>query len=277
MPDTALPIIDAWMQHPSQTWLDNEMFDSLRRWKPGEFSTTEQPVEATLRVMDEAGVARGMLCAWWGPDGPMIDNDDVARRCATHPDRFIGVASVDLMRPMAAVDELRRCVELHGFKALRILPWLWGLPPDDRRYYPLYAACCDLDITFCTQVGHAGPLRASEPGRPIPYLDHVALEFPDLRIVGGHIGVPWLDEMISLATKYPNVYIDTSAYTAARYPTGLVDYLRANGRRKVLFGSNHPFWPATDCVAALDTLGLDDDTTRAFLHDNAIRAFALDQ
>ena len=39
--------------------------------------------------------------------------------------------------------ELRRCVEEYGFKALRILPWLWGLPPDDRRYYPLFAACCD--------------------------------------------------------------------------------------------------------------------------------------
>ena len=84
-------------------------------------------------------------------------------------------------------------------------------------------------------------MRASEPGRPIPYLDLVALEFPELRIVGGHIGVPWLDEMISLAVKYPNEYIDTSAYTWARYPAGLVDYLPSHGRRKVLFGSNHPF------------------------------------
>lgn len=161
-------------------------------------------------------------------------------------------------RPMAAVAELRRCVQEFRFKALRVLPWLWGLPPDDRRYYPLYAVCCELDITFCTQVGHAGPLRASEPGRPIPYLYHVALEFPELRIVGGHIGVPWLSEMISLATKYPNVYIDTSAFTVRRYPGELVDYLRGHGRRKVLFGSNHPFWPATDCLPGLDELQPDE-------------------
>jgi predicted TIM-barrel fold metal-dependent hydrolase len=63
--------------------------------------------------------------------------------------------------------------------------------------------------------------------------------------------------MISLATKYPNVYIDTSAYTCTRYPAALVDYLRGHGRRKVLFGSNHPFWPAADCLAGFDTLGLD--------------------
>src|SRR5207245_4477356 len=111
-----------------------------------------------------------------------------------------------------AVRELRRCVRELGFRALRIVPWLWNLPPDDRRYYPLYAECVELGIPFCLQVGHTGPLCPSEPGRPIPYLDHVALEFPELRIVGGHIGFPWTAEMISLATKYPNVHIDTSAY-----------------------------------------------------------------
>ena len=91
-----------------------------------------------------------------------------------------------------------------------------------------------------TQVGHTGPLRTSETGRPIPYLDDVALEFPELVIVGGHIGYPWTAEMISLATKYPNVYIDTSAYVARRYPAELVEYMRGHGRRKVLFGTNYP-------------------------------------
>lgn len=272
---SSIPVIDAWMQHPGQSFLDNEIFSPLRRWKPGPFSDTAQPIETTLKVMDQAGVARGLMCAWSGPEGAMISNDEVAAVCAAYPDRFVGVAAVDLMRPMPAVAELRRCVEDLGFRALRMLPWLWGLPPDDRRYYPLFAACCELDVTFCTQVGHAGPLRASQPCRPIPHLDHVALEFPELRIVGGHIGVPWVEEMISLATKYPNVYIDTSAYSCARYPAALVDYLRGHGRRKVLFGSNHPFWPATDCLTGLDELGLDEPTKQAFLRDNAAAAFRL--
>lgn len=144
---------------------------------------------------------------------------------------------------MGAVRELRRCARDLGFRALRVVPWLWNLPPDDRRYYPLYAECVELGIPFCLQVGHAGPLRPSEPGRPIPYLDTVALESPELVIVGGHIGYPWTAEMISLATKYPNVYIDTSAYKTSRYPRDLVEYLQTHGRRKVLFGSNHPTWP----------------------------------
>jgi len=269
-------IVDAWMQHPSVEFIRDPIFDSLRRWKPSPWSEEAQPVEVTLRAMDEAGVSVGLLCAWWGPSGPIIANDEVAKLCAAHPGRFVGVASVDLHRPMDGVRELRRCVRDLGFKALRVVPWLWGLPPDDRRYYPLYAECCELDVTFCTQVGHAGPLCASEPGRPIPYLDHVALEFPELRIVGGHVGVPWLAEMISLCTKYPNVFVDTSAYTVARYPAELVAYLKTNGRRKVLFGSNHPFWPAADCLTGIADLGLDDTVQRLFLTENARTAFRLE-
>ena len=104
--------------------------------------------------MDAAGVALGLVCAWWGPHGPLIDNEDVAAFIRERPDRLIGVAWVDLGRPMAAVRELRRAVRELGFRALRILPWLWNLPPDDRRYYPLYAECIELDIPFCLQVGH---------------------------------------------------------------------------------------------------------------------------
>jgi predicted TIM-barrel fold metal-dependent hydrolase len=268
-------IVDAWMQHPSPGFLRHPMFDSLRRWSRGALVEGDPPPEWTVGCMDAAGVDVGLLCAWWGPQGPLITNDEVAELVRGWPGRFVGVASVDLARPMEAVRELRRCVRELGFRALRVVPWLWDLPPDHRRYYPLYAECVELGVPFCLQVGHTGPLCPSEPGRPIPYLDHVALEFPELVIVGGHIGYPWTAEMISLATKYPGVHIDTSAYKASRYPAELVDYLRGHGRRKVLFGSNHPAWPAADCLAGLDTLKLDAESTELFLHGNADRVFGL--
>ena len=134
----------------------------------------------------------------------------------------------------------------------------------------------ELEIPFCLQVGHTGPLGPSEPGRPIPYLDNVALDFPDLRIVGGHIGFPWTSEMISLATKYQNVYIDTSAYKVRRYPKELVDYLRTHGRKKVLFGSNYPAWPAKDCLEDFELLNLDAEISRLFLYENAMRVFKIE-
>ncbi|MBW2464856.1 MAG: amidohydrolase [Deltaproteobacteria bacterium] len=269
-------IIDAWIQHPTPAFMANDMFASLRRWMGITEVPDDIPVDFTVGALDAAGVSRALVTAWWGPDGPLIHNDEVASFVAQHPERLAGIASVDISRPMDGVRELRRCVRDLGFVGLRVLPWLWGLAPDDRRYYPLYAECIELGVPFCLQVGHAGPLRASAPGRPMPHLDHVALEFPELTIVGGHIGYPWTDEMIALATKYDNVYIDTSAYKPKRYPSQLVQFMRGHGRRKVLFGSNHPMIQPAACLDQLDVLGLDDEARRLFLHDNAARVFDLD-
>lgn len=268
-------IIDAWMQHPSPGFHQHAMFDSLRRWTHGKSLIADIALEATIAAMDEAGVRIGLISAWWGPQGPLISNDEVASFTQAYPERLAGIASVDLHQPMNAVRELRRCVAELGFRGLRIIPWLWNLPPDDRRYYPLYAECVELEIPFCLQVGHTGPLCPSEPGRPIPYLDHVALDFPDLKIVAGHIGYPWTAEMISLATKYPNVHIDTSAYKSSRYPGELVDYLRGHGCKKVLFGSNYPMLMPADCLRDLAGLELDYETKRMFLFENAERVFSL--
>ena len=269
-------IIDAWMQHPTPRFLALPYCDSLRRWLGEDRLTGEMPWNATLGAMDEAGVRLGLISAWWGPQGPLISNDDVAAFVRAYPQRLVGIASVDLARPMGAVRELRRCVRELGFRGLRVVLWLWSLPPDDRRYYPLYAECVEHRIPFCTQVGHTGPLCPSEPGRPIPYLDHVALEFPELRIVAGHIGYPWTAEMIALATKYPNVYIDTSAYKCARYPPELGAYLRGHGRQKVLFGTNYPMLTAQECLAGLAALGLDAETQELFLSANAGRVFGIE-
>jgi predicted TIM-barrel fold metal-dependent hydrolase len=266
--------IDAWLQHPTLRFLEHDMFESLRRWN-AEWPTEELSIEMTLAAMDAAGITFGLLSAWHAPEGALVSNEEVAKLVAAHPTRLGGLAAVDLRKPMSAVRELRRCVKELGFKGLRVVPWLWELPPNDRRYYPLYAECVELGVPFCTQVGHTGPLRSSETGRPIPYLDDVALDFPELVIVAGHIGYPWTEEMIALCRKYPNVYIDTSAYTAKRYPPELVRYLQSGGRHKVMFGTNYPMITPHKALEGLDALGLDAKARDLFLDGNARNVFKL--
>ncbi|RZV56429.1 MAG: amidohydrolase, partial [Pseudomonadales bacterium] len=217
---------------------------------------------------------RSLISAWVAPRNVMISNDEVAGFVAQAPERLIGVGSVDISKPMDAVREIRRCVIELGFKAIRVLPWLWEVPPNDRRFYPVYTACCDLGVPFCTQIGHTGPLMPSEVGRPI-YLDQVALDFPELTIVGGHIGYPWTDEAIAVATKHENVYIDTSAYTARRYPQSLVEFMRGHGRNKVLFGTNYPMIMPVKALEYLPELALGEDVQELFLSGNACRIFNL--
>jgi len=269
-----MQIIDAWAQHPTLRHMRDPMFEPLLRWMRAEAPSVELPLAATLGAMDHAGISKTLLSAWVGPQGALISNDEVAGFVAQAPDRLVGVGSVDIRKGMVAVREARRCVEQLGFKAIRILPWLWEAPPTDRRYYPVYVACCELGVPFCTQIGHAGPLMPSEVGRPI-YLDQVAIDFPELVIVGGHIGYPWTDEAVAVATKHPNVYIDTSAYTAKRYPAQLVEFMRGRGRTKVLFGTNYPMIMPFKALAGLDALGLDDETKALFLAGNARRVYGL--
>ena len=234
--------------------------------------------------MDAAGIQQLMLSAWCRPGRWLISNDEVAAHVAAFPDRFAGVAAVDLAQPVAAVDlaqpvaavrELDRAVRQLGFKALRVVPWLWKLPPNDKLYYPLYVKCIELDIPFCTQVGHTGPLMPSETGRPVPYIDEVALTFPELRIVCGHIGHPWTDEMIGVAWKHDNVYIDTSAYLPRYYPPQLLQFLRTYGQDKVLFGTNFPQLPLGKCMAQVGGLSLPPDIETKFLFANARAVFRL--
>lgn len=268
-------IIDVWMQHPTLMFSNHSMFDSLRRWTKTEKLTEPLPLELTIAAMDQGNVAKGLICAWAGPQGFLISNEDVHHAVQQFPDRFAGIASVDLHRPMDAVRELRRCVREYGFKGLRIVQWLWNLPPTDRRYYPLYTECIELDIPICLQVGHTGPLCPSETGRPIPYIDEVALDFPELRIVCGHIGYPWTVEMIAVATKHMNVFIDTSAYTAKRYPRELLEYVNGNGRKKVMFGTNYPMIAHAKCLEGIDGFIADKEALELFLFGNARRVFQI--
>ncbi|MBP6824838.1 MAG: amidohydrolase family protein, partial [Acidobacteria bacterium] len=108
-----------------------------------------------------------------------------------------------------------------------------------------------------------------------PYLDEVALVFPELKIVAGHIGHPWTDEMIGVAWKHENVYIDTSAYLPRYYPPQLLHYLKTYGQDKVLFGTNFPMLSLEKCVQQVNELGLADDVKAKFLFQNAQRVFKL--
>ena len=267
-------IIDAWAQHPTLRQMQDPVFESLRRWTKTDSPKEEIPVALTVAAMDAAKVDQSLISAWSAPGRAMISNDEVADFVSQYPDRLVGVGSVDISKPMAAVREVRRCIEELDFKAIRVLPWLWEAPPTDRRFYPVYVACCELGVPFCTQIGHTGPLMPSEVGRPI-YLDQVAIDFPELVIVGGHIGYPWTEEAVAVATKHQNIYIDTSAYTAERYPHELVRYLKSNGRKKVLFGSNYPMIAPEKALKGLDSLDLDDETKKLFLGENAQRVFHL--
>jgi uncharacterized protein len=267
--------IDVWAQITTPKMDASPWMKSLNRWTQKAGARELPTVKSTLSAMDEADVGMMLLSAWHGPDGVLISNEDVADKVGQAPDRFKGLATVDLRNPMQAVRDIRSCMEGGQFVGVRVVPWLWDLPPNDRRYYPVYVACIEAGVPFCTQIGHTGPLCRSEPGRLIPYLEDVLLDFPELTVVGGHVGFPWINEVISIAHKFPNFFVDTSAYAVHRLPQDLVGFMKEEGRTRVMFGTNWPMLSPARCLSGLPKLELGDEVEKLFLSENARRVFNL--
>jgi len=276
--------VDAWCQ-PIEQCLLRDLPEARRLFEQSHTDELFRRADINVsiadhvRMMDDAGIEQAMLCSWHRPEGVALSNDRVSEYCQAYPDRFFGVLSVDLKNPVQACDTIETYVRHHNFKALRVVPWLWNIPPNHKLYYPLFVKCIQLDIPFMMQVGHTGPLCPSEPGRPVPYIDEVALTFPQLKIVCGHVGYPWTEEMIGVAWKHPNVFIDTSAWLPRYYPKPLVNFMNSNVKSKVMFGTNFPQLPWKKCTEQLrpgqDVLKLKVDAYENFMFKNAQRVLKL--
>jgi predicted TIM-barrel fold metal-dependent hydrolase len=95
-------------------------------------------------------------------------------------------------------------------------------------------------------------------------------------IVGGHIGWPWTEEMLALAWKHPNVYVDASAHLPSRYPAAFVEFVSGAGADKALFGTDYPMLRMDRTVQSVLELGLDEDRLDKFLYRNAAKVYSLD-
>ena len=240
-------------------------------------------IDDYLAKMDRAGIERSLLIAVRAGDLNVrgsfeVPYDYVAEVCQKHPDRFSGLAGVDTTRGMEGLRDLEFAVKELGFVGAHWYPHWFSMPPNAAQIYPYYAKCCELDIPIMMQVGHnlvySRERRLPSVGRPI-LLDQVAIDFPDLKLIGIHVGIPWTDEMISMCWKHENVYTAGDAYAPRYWPPQYVHYANSYGRHKVLFGTDWPVIDPERAVTEVDGLDLQADAKRMLMRDNALRLFKL--
>jgi hypothetical protein len=202
----------------------------------------------------------------------------IAEAVKQHPDRFSGLAGVDPTEGMQGLRNLERAVKNLGFIGAHTYPHWFELPPNDRRYYPFYAKCCELNVPIQMQVGQSlvyydkRPLRST--GRPI-CLDDIACDFPELKVIGIHVGIPWHDEMIAMAWKHENVFIGCDAHSPKYWPQSFRHYIGSYGRKKVLFGTDYPVLAFKRTLDEIDALELNAEAKKLLLRDNALRVYGL--
>ena len=238
-------------------------------------------IEDYLRKMDRAGIERSLLIAHRCGDLRVkgsfeIPYEYVSDICARYPDRFSGLAGIDTTRGMSQLGELETAINEYNFVGAHWYPHWFALRPDAPQIYPVYAKCCELDIPIMMQVGqnliYSRDRRLASVAQPA-LLDQVAIDFPDLTLVGIHVGIPWTDEMIAMAWKHQNVYAAGDAYAPRYWPKSFVHYADSYGRHKTLFGTD---WPAIDperAVNEISQLSMRPESHALMMRENALKIF----
>ncbi|MFN8557288.1 MAG: amidohydrolase family protein [Dehalococcoidia bacterium] len=202
----------------------------------------------------------------------------VARVIEQHPDRFYGLAGVDPTEGMSSVRQLEEAITGMGFVGAHLYR-TGSLPPDDRRYYPFYAKCAELDVPIQMQIGHClvyrPDIRLPSVEAASHNLDTIACDLPELKLVGIHTGWPWVEEMISVAWKHPNVYVGSDAYAPKFWKPEFIHFISSWGQDKVIFGTDFPVIEPERAIAEIDDLNLRPASKRKFLRENVIKLYNL--
>jgi predicted TIM-barrel fold metal-dependent hydrolase len=237
----------------------------------------DMSLDAYVDTLGKLGIVRSV------PFG--ITNEEQTAILRRYPDRFIGLAriSINQFKGMTGVRELERLVREEGFQALGVSALVDMIPASDRRYYPLYTKAAELGIPvrIYSSMNYAND-RPYDLGHP-RHLDQVAMDFPELRIIGGLGGWPWVNEMVAIVRRHPNLHMDTSAHRAKYLgqPGSGWEMLMQLGNTliqdKVLVGLSAGLvgQPYETLIDEYLSLPLKDSVKEKWLYGNAARVFGL--
>jgi len=259
----------------------NILLETMKRPVKPVPAPTSTPDEFVAQ-MDEVGYDKVFIHAlkmWSHWDKRLIWDykvDEVCEHLKNHRDRLLVAVSYNPYRIEESLEEMERGVKEYGAKYCYFHSLTFGLPLNDKRLYPCYAKCSELGIPVGMQTGHSAELFPSWPGSPM-YLDEVALDFPGLTIIGSHTGWPWVNELVAMAWKHPNVYCDCSAWMPKLlpklHPQLLVFMQFWAGQEKTLFGTNGMGLQAFK--EQFLALPLSDEAKMMIMRENAIKVFNL--
>jgi hypothetical protein len=225
----------------------------------------------TLERMDATGVDVAMI-------GVTEDYAISIEALRKHPDRFIGYYEVDPSQGMKAVNQIRKMKEHFDIKCVTAFPagCQPQVPINDKMFYPVYAACIDLDLPIGVCCGVPGP-RVPMACQDVALIDEVCWFFPELKFIMKHGAEPWTDLAVKLMLKWPNLYYMTSAFAPKYYPKEIIHYANTRGADKILYAGYFPMGLSLERIfRELPDVPFRDHVWPKFLRENAIRVLGLD-
>lgn len=279
-------IIDFRVRPPYKSYLDAVMFKNLPRSKgfsqrlgmPQAESVTELSLEKMLLEMKEAGITKAVIPGrMTNPTLGRVKNEDIQELLELYPEIFIGFAGIDPSDNFA-LNTIEQLVVNGPFKGIVMEPGVLQQPiyADDKSIYPIYEYCQQKQIPVNLMVGgNAGPDISYS--MPIA-VDHVAADFPDLKIIVAHGGWPWCQQMIHIAMRRTNVYLSPDMYMV--HTPGWQDYVTAANYTipdRFLFGTAYPFVPFGEGVRYFKSIGIHEDNLDRLMYQNAAKLLKLEE
>jgi len=269
--------VSAWYDFMKPLLLDEESREHMKM--PAQYMFRNIPdvgpqedyVAYTVGKMDQFGISRAMVGI---DDENEITRDAIDR----YPDRFFGSYHANPNRGMDEVRKIVRLYETRGIKAVTAFPS--GLCPqvpiNDKRWYPIYAKCVELDLPFACCVGVPGPRLPMAPQK-VEHIDEVCWFFPELKFVMRHGAEPWTALAVKLMLKYPNLFYMTSAFAPRYYPKDIIDFANTRGAKKIMYAGYYPMGLSLDRIfEELPKVAFKDSVWPKFLGENAARVFKLE-
>tara|TARA_R110002110_G_scaffold68080_1_gene184672 strand:- start:16403 stop:17308 length:906 start_codon:yes stop_codon:yes gene_type:complete len=236
-------------------------------------------VDGLLRQMDAAGVDHAVMHAEY-EHGDLADhlNAAVAAVVQQYPDRFTGIGAISLegFTIPRALKQIDQCAE-YGFIGLSIQPAFFGMTIDDKRLYPVYAKAMEQGLLVALHTGINYRPDCPMAGENPILLDEIACAFPGLTLVASHAGWPHVAEMVAMARKHPNIYMEFGGLAPKYIGTPgsgwemmrrFMDSLLSS---QIVLGTDWPVMDHNRVVEEWRALGLKDATLERLLSENARR------
>ena len=241
------------------------MFKDVPKWEAAEL---DDPVAFLVAELDRHGINQAIV---------HVEDEHGQRAVHEHPDRFFAGINIDPNDGMDAVRKIDRFASDYDLKVVGAFPA--GLYPqvalNDKKFFPIYAKCVELDVTFASTVGVPGPRIPFAP-QMVEYLDEICWFFPELRFVTRHGCEPWTALAVKLMLKWPNLYYSTTAFAPKHYPKDIINYANTRGADKIIFSGYFPAGLSYDRqFTELPDVPFRENVWPKFLRENAQRAFKL--
>ena len=233
------------------------------------------PLESFIDHLDKINVAWGITSTH------DHNNEKTAELVARYQEKLLGFAYLDPKEPMKAVRDLEYAVRELKLSAAYLTAFRTGVAANDPRCYPLYAKCVELGIPMfiyaCMNLSAGLPMDIGHP----KYIDQVARDFPELKIMATVGGWPWVPEMVGVVRRHPNVYLNAEVHEPVNlgipgsgFET-LMHYGKTALQDRFCFASNWQLQctPLEDLIQQMKELPLPDAVLEKWLYTNAARFF----